>query len=131
MDWMDTTSTVTSDAALLKRYSASADAPAMAELVRRHAGMVFGVARRITSDTHDAEDVAQSCFLELIRSAERLPQEKASEKAGGSAAGWLHNTAVHRALDLLRNKKTRRRHEHEASRQRQEAADTAQWWEGI
>jgi DNA-directed RNA polymerase specialized sigma24 family protein len=47
------------DIQLLHRYAATRDADAFTQLVRRHAGMVYGVARRITGDHHDAEDVAQ------------------------------------------------------------------------
>src|SRR4051812_15741759 len=118
--------TTQSDMALLRRYASVGDAAAVAELIRRYAGMVFGVAQRITRDPHDAEDVAQSCFLELLRRAGELPaaagggeassaiaESDGSETSGGaagSAAGWIHTTAVHRALDVLRNKATRRRH---------------------
>src|SRR3954464_2904027 len=93
------------DLELLERYSAAADAGAMGELVRRHGGMVFGVAERITRNRDDAEDVAQSCFLELIRNAGKIRQTAEDRATAGSAAGWLHSAAVHRALDSLRNTK--------------------------
>jgi RNA polymerase sigma factor (sigma-70 family) len=120
---------VETDVALLRRYFANGDAGAMAELVRRHAGVVFGAARRITGNREDAEDIAQGCFLELLRSGGKIAG--AGDAASPSAAGWLHCAAVHRALDAIRNDRTRRRHEREAARLRADAAQTAQWWEQI
>src|SRR4051812_18887802 len=103
-----------SDMDLLRRYATTGDAAAMAEIIRRYAGMVFGVAQRVTRDSHDAEDVAQSCFLELLKRASALPASADAE----SAAGWIHSAALHRALDLIRNKNTRVRHEREAAQQK-------------
>src|SRR5437763_1985077 len=120
-----------SDTAWLQKYQSAADPASMGELIRRHAGMVFGVARRITGNAHDAEDVAQSCFLELIRNADGICQKRDEPEGGQSAAGWLHGTAMHRAMDLMRNQATRRRHETEAARTRLQADATAQWWEQI
>lgn len=63
------------DFVLLKRYAHEGDAEALAELVRRHSGLVYATALRVTRNEHDAEDVAQTCFLELARNArgEGLP----------------------------------------------------------
>ncbi len=119
--------TIQSDVTLLQRYATAGDAAAMGELISRYAGMVFGVARRITGDAQDAEDVAQSCFLELLRNAAALPQARSSE----SAAGWIHATVVHRALDSIRNETTRRRHERQAGRLRRESAESTQWWDQL
>src|SRR6266487_2008523 len=58
-----------SDSVLLQRYSQTKDAQAFAQLVQRYAAMVFSVARRITGNVHDAEDVAQGCFMELAKAA--------------------------------------------------------------
>jgi RNA polymerase sigma factor (sigma-70 family) len=75
-----------SDRELLAAYAADRDEAAFAELVRRHAAMVRGVARRLTGDLHAAEDVCQAAFLVLARRA----------AAGGwreSVGGWLHGVA--------------------------------------
>lgn len=93
------------DLALLHEYTRTQDANAFAELVRRHAGMVYGVCLRITKSRHDAEDVAQACFLELARRGGTIV---------ASVSGWLHATATCRALDAIRNAATRRRHEQRA-----------------
>jgi RNA polymerase sigma factor (sigma-70 family) len=91
-----------SDAALLRQYSLSRDAEAFTELVRRHAGMVYGTALHVMGNPHDAEDVAQECFLDLVRK---------SQSISTSLAGWLHTTAMHRSLDSIRHASARSRHE--------------------
>ena len=81
------------DAGLLKRYAANRDANAFAELVRRYAGMVYGTSLRLTKNEHDAEDVAQECFLELARNANSIT---------ASLPGWLHKVTRRRMIDFLR-----------------------------
>ena len=53
------------DTVLLQRWVAGRDPEAFAELVARHAGMVYGTCRRILGNAADAEDVAQDCFVKL------------------------------------------------------------------
>ncbi|HUU68691.1 MAG TPA: sigma-70 family RNA polymerase sigma factor, partial [Planctomycetota bacterium] len=93
------------DAALLERYARTRDAEAFAELVRRHAGAVYGTCLRITRNPHDAEDAAQECFLELARRASSITS---------SVPGWLHTAATSRSLNAIRDASTRRRHEEQA-----------------
>ncbi len=95
------------DAQLLDRYVRTRDAEAFTQLVRRHAGMVFAVARRITLNHHDAEEITQGCFLDLARKAGGIQ---------GSLAGWLHTAAAYRAIDLNRATGRRRQHEKIAAR---------------
>src|SRR5689334_14491587 len=95
-------SSPSSDAELLRQYARTHDAEAFAELLRRHTRLVFSVARRITGNLHDAEDVTQACFLEL------------AHKAGSIAVslpGWLHSAATFRSLNAVRDTATRRRYE--------------------
>jgi RNA polymerase sigma factor (sigma-70 family) len=79
-----------SDLDLLERYAQRRDEAAFAALVRRHGGMVLGVARRQLSDRQQAEDVFQATFLALARSAARL---------GGptSLANYLYTVALRQA----------------------------------
>jgi RNA polymerase sigma factor (sigma-70 family) len=90
-----------SDTELLARYAADRDESAFAELVRRHAGMVLGVARRVLREPQDAEDVCQAAFLLLAR--------RAGGARPGSVAGWLCATARLTALNArkMRARRTR------------------------
>ena len=102
------------DAILLRRYARRRDTEAFAEMVRRHAGMVYGTCLRVLRNTQDAEDVAQECFLELARHAGRIRS---------SLSGWLHTLATHRARNAIRDAATRRRHEEQAVAQRHANAE--------
>src|SRR5262245_27666143 len=75
-----------SDARLLARYVESRDEAGFELLVWRHAGVVFGVCRRILADSHAAEDAFQATFLALARKARAI-------RRGESLAGWLHRVA--------------------------------------
>jgi len=91
-----------SDFALLKKYVESRDAHAFSQLIHRHAGLVYGTCLRVTRNTHDAEDLAQECFMELARRASSVTS---------SVVGWLHTLATHRSIDFIRRSATRRTHE--------------------
>lgn len=73
------------DADLLRR--AARDRDALDELVRRYAGLVWGVCRRTLRNEADAEDAFQATFLALIRQAPKI-------HAGRPLAGWLHTVAT-------------------------------------
>jgi len=90
------------DTALLDQWVSNRDAGAFAELVARHAAMVYGTCRRIITDPAAAEDVTQECFL-------KLSQRKGSSSR--SLAGWLHRMATHRSIDYVRAIKRRRTRE--------------------
>lgn len=94
------------DLSLLKQYAETRNADAFAELARRYAGLVFGSCLRVTGNTHDAEDAAQECFLELARAAGSVKT---------SLPGWLHLTATRRSVDAIRRASARRRHEEQAT----------------
>ncbi len=114
------------DSHLLEQFVRKQDSVAFDQLARRYRAMVFATARRVTQSHHDAEDVAQSCFLELAK------------KAGSiriSIPAFLHATAMRRSIDLLRDKNRRRKHETKAASDRSEplAIDdsTDRSWEEI
>ena|GEM_PF-7006394 len=94
--------TAVSESALLHRLSANGDHDAFAEIVRRHAGMVYGVSVRVLRDKADAADVTQETFFHLLRQAREV---------SGSLAGWLHTVATRKSVDLIRKAGTRRRTE--------------------
>jgi len=92
------------EAVLLKRFTGSGDAQALAELIRRHAGLVYGAALRILADVDRASDVAQETFLQLTKDAASVT---------GSLPGWLHRVATHKAIDQMRRDASRRHRERE------------------
>lgn len=94
-----------SDYLLLSRYLSNRAPETFLELVRRHTGLVYGTCLRITANPHDAEELTQECFFDLSRQAGEIRT---------SLVGWLHRTAVHRALNRLRSERRRQEHEREA-----------------
>jgi RNA polymerase sigma factor (sigma-70 family) len=97
-------SAMNDDANLIRRYGRDGDESAFAELMTRHLPLVWGTARRITSDGELARDVAQSVFVDLARKARTLPE-------GTPVAGWLHRAACHAAGNLVRTNVRRVRRE--------------------
>lgn len=86
---------------------------ALAETYRRHAGAVFGLARRVLWDVALAEEVVQEIFLRLWNAPERFDPER------GSLRSFLLAQTHGRAVDLLRSESSRR------DREAREAASTA------
>lgn len=82
-----------SDQDLLRRYVDQRDDAAFAEIVRRHAPMVYGAALRQTGDSHQAQEVTQAVFLLLVR--------KAAGMNGSVVLGaWLFRATQYAANDL-------------------------------
>src|SRR3954462_1203229 len=94
------------DDALLKEFVRKRRDTALAELVRRHADLVYSAALRQTGGRNRAlaEDVTQEVFVLLATKA-------ASIRDGEALAGWLLITTRFAALNALRSESRRRRHE--------------------
>ena len=93
-----------SDGQLLDRFMDRRDEgaeEAFAMLVRRHGPMVFGVCRRVLSNTHEAEDAFQATFLVLARKAATIVRRE-------TLASWLYGVALRTAKDA-RTRTLRRR----------------------
>jgi RNA polymerase sigma factor (sigma-70 family) len=98
----------------LQRWTDRGDAEAFARIVHQYAGCVYATCLRILGDSARAQDASQETFFRLMRCPTQITQ---------NLGGWLHRTATHLALDMLRSE-TARRHreivyssqcEHEAS----------------
>ncbi|QJX00771.1 sigma-70 family RNA polymerase sigma factor [Frigoriglobus tundricola] len=92
------------DAALLARFVATKDGAAFAELVRRHGPLVLGVCRRVTCQTHDAEDAFQATFLVLAQKAGSL-------RTVALLGNWLYGVAFRVASRAKRSARRRRARE--------------------
>ncbi|MFN8019276.1 MAG: sigma-70 family RNA polymerase sigma factor [Acidimicrobiales bacterium] len=103
-----------SDAALvlaIGRYHQDA----LAEAYRRHAGAVFGLARRLLTDSARAEEVVQEVFLRLWNDPDRF------DPGRGTLRSYLLAQCHGRAVDLLRSDSSRRRREENDLRRTAEA----------
>jgi RNA polymerase sigma-70 factor, ECF subfamily len=84
---------------------------ALAEAYRRHAGAVYGLARRVLADPSIAEEVVQEVFLRLWNTPEKFDPER------GSLRSFLLAQSHGRAVDLLRSDTSRRQREERDARQ--------------
>jgi RNA polymerase sigma-70 factor, ECF subfamily len=84
---------------------------ALAEAYRRHAGAVYGLARRVLGDPAIAEEVVQEVFLRLWNSPDKF------DPGRGSLRSFLLAQSHGRAVDLLRSDTSRRQREERDARQ--------------
>lgn len=88
---------------------------ALAEAYRRHAGAVYGLARRLLMVESLAEEVVQEVFLRLWNQPDRY------DPARGSLRSFLLAQTHGRAVDLLRSEGARRQREEREARSTAEA----------
>src|SRR5260370_2177589 len=96
------------DSFLVGRISGG-DPEAFAGLFDRHAAAVLGLLVRILGAGGEAEEVLQEVFLQVWRQSERY------EPGRSTPRGWLLMVARSRALDRLRRRDARGRHEQAAA----------------
>jgi RNA polymerase sigma-70 factor, ECF subfamily len=104
----------TSDAGLvvaISRYNQDA----LAEAYRRHAGSVFGLARRLLAEPALAEEIVQEVFLRLWNDPDKF------DPGRGSLRSYLLAQCHGRSVDLLRSESSRRRREETDLRRTAEA----------
>ncbi|MET0143737.1 MAG: sigma-70 family RNA polymerase sigma factor [Ilumatobacteraceae bacterium] len=103
-----------SDAAVamaISRY----DQSALAEAYRRHAGAVFGLARRLLIEPALAEEIVQEVFLRLWHDPTRFDPER------GTMRSYLLTQTHGRAVDALRADVSRRTREERDARRTAES----------
>ncbi len=93
------------DGQLLECFVSRGEEAALAALVRRHAGVVWGVCRRVLRNHHDAEDAFQATFLVLVRKAASVMPR---EMVGNWLYGVAHQTAL-KARATAAKQRTRER----------------------
>ncbi|MHC4202304.1 MAG: RNA polymerase sigma factor, partial [Planctomycetota bacterium] len=108
------------DLDLVRKYARERDARAFAEIASRYGGLVYGVCLRVTGSAHDAEDLAQECFVKLAERAAAIDVP---------LARWLHTLARSRAVDAVRARAARRRHEEAAVGDRPDATEPT--WDDV
>jgi RNA polymerase sigma factor (sigma-70 family) len=73
---------------------------ALAQIVKRHGGLVYSVALRTVGDRTMADDVFQATFLVLVQSARKIQRS-------GSLSAWLHGTARNIGRRAISQRRTR------------------------
>ena len=86
------------------------DQEALAEAYRRHAGAVFGLARRLLREPALAEEIVQDVFLRLWNDPTRFDAER------GTLRSYLLTQTHGRAVDVLRSDTSRRAREERDAR---------------
>jgi RNA polymerase sigma-70 factor (ECF subfamily) len=88
------------EASLLVDRAKAGDTAAFTELVRRYRPRIYALALHLTGSRSDADDITQDAFLRAYR--------KLAEFEGRSEFfTWLYRIALHRALNVRRDRRRR------------------------
>jgi RNA polymerase sigma factor (sigma-70 family) len=108
------------DLELLARYTRQHAEDAFAEIVRRHLGLVYSAALRQVRSPQLAEEVAQSVFIDLGRSAAKL-------KPDTILTAWLYQVTRRTAIDVVRREASRQLREQIATEMNAMNATATDW----
>ncbi len=108
------------DLQLIERYVRHHAEDAFAEIVRRHLDLVHSAAFRQVRSRQLAEEVAQSVFTDLARSADRLASDTV-------LTAWLYQVTRRTAVDVVRREARRQLREQIAIEMDTLNANTADW----
>lgn len=75
---------------------AAGDATAVEQFVERYSGLIWTITKKMTRNSHDAEDVVQEIFIDLWKSAPMFRPER------GSEVSFIAVIARRRLVDRLR-----------------------------
>ena len=113
------------DKQLLGAYARERSESAFGELVTRHIDLVYSTALRVVNgDSHLAQDVTQTVFIDLARKAGSLPDDVA-------LPGWLHRHTCYTATKAVRTERRRQGREQTAMEMRALDDNTRPEWEQV
>src|ERR1039457_6255359 len=113
------------DKQLLHAYARERSESAFGELVARHIDFAYAAALRVVNgDSHLAQDVAQTVFIDLARKAGSLPR-------GVVLTGWLHRHTCYTAAKAVRRERRRQSREQTAMQMRALDDNTRPEWEQV
>ena len=99
---------MTTSQQVLAEYLAHGSEAAFRELVERYTNLVYSTALRLVAgDSHRAQDVTQTVFLDLVRLAHKLSAET-------MLGGWLYRDTCFVAAKAMRGERRRQAREREA-----------------
>lgn len=97
-----------SDLDLLRQYSHDGSQAAFTALVERHLNLVYSAACRQVGSPQLADEVAQSVFIDLARTATSFPPAM-------PLVAWLHVVTRRTAIDVVRRESRRQTREQQAA----------------
>src|ERR1035437_4079437 len=111
------------DEQLLLHYAQDRSESAFGKLVTRHINFVYSAALRVVNgDSHLAQDVAQTVFIDLARKARSLPSDVV-------LTGWLHRHTCYTAATAVRTERRRQSRDQTAMEMRALDDDNRPEWE--
>jgi RNA polymerase sigma factor (sigma-70 family) len=96
------------DSELLRRYAETGCETAFTDLVKRYVDLVYSAAlRQVAGDTHLAQDVTQTVFIDLARKGASICERTV-------LSGWLYTSTRYAAAKTIRAEQRRQARDQEA-----------------